>query len=227
MADSTKYNPDLAWRTLAKDVFQLTRETDDDPATYRMTVKPIDTNDIGQGLKEIGYPFTDNFGTPYKIIAVDTNTIDVEDIFRTGLCPTSGKEGWIHKSAYKGYSFMLPSNLFWNLHPLAQSNNNKYAMSILWGNDPNGRRIPFTNILQPTIADYRSNLVDEDGVTFNPMEDYGQNPQLEFYQLNEDGTYSQLFLGVNITRSLVDGLIDSIFASGTGELITGYILIKN
>lgn len=227
MADSTKYNPTVAWRTLAKDVFQLTRETVNDPATYRMTVKPIDTNDLGQGQKEIGYPFTDNFGTPYKIIAVDTNTIDVEDIFRTGLCPTSGKEGWIHKSAYKGYSFMLPANLFWNLHPLAQSNNNKYAMSILWANDPNGRRIPFTSVLMPSIADYRSSLVDEDGVAFNPMEDYGQNPQFEFYQLNEDGTYSQLFLGITITMSLVDGLIDSILASGTGEEITGYILIKN
>jgi len=227
MADSTKYNTLIAWRTLAKDVFQLTRETEDDPATYRMTVKPIDTNDIGQGEKAIGYTFTDNFGIPYKIIAVDTNTIDVEDVFRTGLCPTSGKEGWIHKSAYKGYSFMLPANLFWNLHPLAASNNNKFAMSILWQNDPNGRRIPFTNVLQPTIADYRADLVDEDGVTFNPMEDYGQNPQFDIFQILEDGTYSQVFLGMNITRNRIDGLIDSVLFSGTGEEITGYILIKN
>lgn len=227
MADSTKYNHSVAWRSLAKDVFQLTRATVDDPATYRITAKPIDTNDIGQGQKEIGYTFTDNFGTPYKIIAVAYNTIDVEDIFRTGLCPTSGKEGWIHKSAYKGYSFMLPANLFWNLHPLAQSNNNKYAMSILWANDPNGRRIPFTSVLMPTIADYRANLVDEDGVAFNPTEDYGQNPQFEVWQILEDGTYSQLSIYPNITRSLVDGFIDSVLFSGTGELITGYILIKN
>lgn len=227
MADSTKYNSSVAWRTLAKDVFQLTRETVDNPATYRITVKAINTNDIGQGQKEIGYPFTDYFGTPYKIIDLASNTIDVEDIFRTGLCPTSGREGWIHKSAYKGYSFMLTANLFWNLHQLAASNNNKYAMSILWGNDPNGRRIHFTNVLMPTIADYRANLLDEDGVSFNPAEDYGQNPQLQVFQLLEDGTYSQIFLGENITRSLVDGLIDSILFSGTGEEITGYILIKN
>lgn len=227
MADSTKYNPILAWRSLAKDVFQLTRATVDNPATYRMTVKAIDTNDLEAEEKEIGYTFTDHIGTPYKIIAVDTNTIDVEDIFRTGLCPTSGKEGWIHKSAYKGYSFMLPANLFWNLHPLAQSNNNKFAMSILWQNDPNGRRIPFTNVLQPAIADYRGELTDEDGIVFKPMEDYGQNPQFNVFQILEDGTYSQIFLGENITRNGVDGLIDSVLFSGTGELITGYILIKN
>jgi len=227
MADATKYNPSIAWRTIASNTKQLTRATEDNPATYRQTVSPIDYNDLGQGQKAIGYTFTDFIGTPYKIIAVDTNTIDVEDIFRTGYCPTSGKEGWVHKSAYKGYSFMLPASLFWNLHPLAQSNNNKFAMSILWQNDPNGRRIPFTAISQPSIADYRSNLVDENGVSFNPMEDYGQNPQFQIFQILEDGTYSQIFLGENITRNGVDDLIDSVLFSGTGELITGYILIKN
>lgn len=227
MADSTKYNPLIAWRTIAKDVFQLTRETTNDPATYRMTVSVIDNNDLGAGQKAIGYPFTDYFGTPYKIIAVDTNTIDVEDIFRTGYCPTSGKEGWVHKSAYKGYSFMLPASLFWNLHPLAQSNNNNFAMSILWANDPNARRIPFTSILMPEIADYRANIADEYGIPFNPMDDYGQNPQFEVYQLTESGKYSRIPIDPQITRNGVDNLIDSVLFSGTGEEITGYILIKN
>jgi len=226
MADLTKYNSLIAWFTLADNLVQLTRETEDNPATFRITVKPIDTNNVGQGEKEIGYTFTDWIGTPYKIIDISTDTIDVEDIFRVG-CPVRGKVGIVHKSAYKGFSIHLPSELLCRLHQTAASNNNKFAMSILWQNDPNGRRIPFTNVLQPEIEDYRANLVDEDGVTFNPMEDYGQNPQFEFYQILEDGTYSQLFLGINITRNGLDGLIDSILASGTGELITGYILIKN
>jgi len=225
MADLTKYNTLVAWFTEVNSLVQLTRETEDNPATFRMTVKYIDPNNIGKGEKDVNYTFTDNIGTPYKIIAVDTNTIDVEDIFRVG-CP-SDRIGIVHKSAYKGFSIHLPSELLCRLHQTAASNNNKFAMSILWQNDPNGRRIPFTNVLQPTIADYRSDLVDEDGVTFNPMEDYGQNPQFEFYQINEDDTYSQLFLGINITRNGLDGFIDSILASGTGEEITGYILIKN
>jgi len=226
MTDLIKHNPLVAWFTLADSLVQLTRETIDNPATFRITVKPIDTNNIGQGQKAIGYTFTDWVGTPYKIIAVDTNTIDVEDVFRVG-CPVRGKVGIVHKSAYKGFSIHLPSELLCRLHQTAASNNNKFAMSILWQNDPNGRRIPFTNILQPEISDYRVALVDEDGVTFNPMEDYGQNPQFDIFQILEDGNYSQVFLGMNITRNGIDGLIDSVLFSGTGELITGYILIKN
>lgn len=229
MNDSTKYNPLVAWRTIAKDVFQLTRETEESPATYRMTVSPLDTNDLGQGEKAVGFAFTDNFGTPYRIIAVDTNSVDVEDVFRTGYCPTTGKEGWIHRSAYKGYSFLLPASLFWNLHPLAASNNNKYSMSILWANDPNGRRIPFTNVLMPEIADYRGLLTDANGVEFSPSEDYGQDPQFEVWLMTESGKYSKLggSSEPQITRSETDGLIDSVLFSGTGEEITGYILIKN
>lgn len=226
MADLTKYNPLVAWFTLAESVVQLTRETVDDVATFNITVKAIDTNNIGANEVEIGYTFTDNIGTPYKIIAFDSTSIDVADIFRQG-CPVGGKIGIVHKSAYKGYSIHLPSELLCRLHQTAASNNNKFAMSILWHNDPNGRRIPFTNVSQPSIADYRAEIADEDGILFKPDEDYGQNPQFQVYQLLEDGTYSQIFLGENITRNGVDGLIDSVLFSGTGELITGYILIKN
>lgn len=228
MADLTKYNPIVAWFSLAESVVQLTRETVNDVATFRIMVKAIDPNNVGVGLKDVGYTFTDNIGTPYKIIAVTATTIDVSDEFRQG-CPVGGKVGIVHKSAYKGYSIHLPAELLCRLHQTAASNNNKFAMSILWGNDPNGRRIPFTNVLQPLIANYRGELVDSDGITFKPMEDYGQNPQFEIWQLTEAGKYSKLggTSEPQITRSLIDGLIDSILFSGTGELITGYILIKN
>lgn len=229
MSDSTKYNPLVAWRILVEYCYQLTRETENNPATYRIPAIPLDNNDINAGEKAAGYAFTDNIGTPYKIISVGANTVDVEDVFRTGYCPTTGKEGWIHKSAYKGYSYLLPASLFWNLHPLAASNNNKYSMSILWANDPNGRRIPFTDVLMPEIADYRGILTDSEGIEFSPSEDYGQNPQFEIWQLTENGKYSKLggSSEPQITRSEADGLIDSVLFSGTGELMTGYILIKN
>lgn len=226
MADQTKYKPSIAWHTIAANVYQLTRETVDKPATYQMNVSVIDSNEIGQGQKDTTCYFTDYIGNPYSIIATSTFTIDVEDSFRVG-CPTTGRKGIIHKSAYKGYSLFLPSESLRGMHPIAAENNNKFSMSILWANDPNGRRIPFSNVLTPRIADYRSNLVDENGITFNPMEDYGQNPQFDIFQINEDGTYSQIFSGMNITINEVDGLIDSILFSGTGEEMTGYILIKN
>ena len=220
-----KYNQIVAWRTIAANVVQLTIPTVDDPASYRITVKPIDTNDKGQGLKEIGDVFTDFLGIPFPIIDTGINTIDVSDVFRHG-CPSSGNNGYIHKSAYKGFSLYLPSHAFKHLHPTALQTNNQYSMSILWANDPNARRIEFTNIDQPGIVDYRADLIDSNGATFNPMEDYGQNPQFEIYQELESGVHARIPIDPVITKSLVDGLIDSVLFSGTGEEITGYLIIK-
>ena len=228
MSEYTKYNPLIAWRTIAANVVQLTREDEDIPSTYRITVAVIDTNDIGKGQKDDTCFFTDNSGIPYKIIDTDIDTIDVIDIFKTGLCPVGGKEGWVHKTAYKGYSHALPANLFWNLHKLAPQNNYKYAVSVLYQNDPNTRRVAFTNVNAPSIA-YRGTLIDMDGVEFNPMEDYGQNPKFEVYQKTENGKYSRMngTMEHQLIRSLVDGLIDSVNWSGTGELITGYYTISH
>jgi hypothetical protein len=226
MSDSTKYNPLVSWRTLALNVYQLTRETVNDPATYRITVNPIDRNDLNAGTKTIGYYFTDYNGIPYTIINTASTTIDVSDDFKTGLCPTSGRCGIVHKSAYKGYSLYLPSHLFRHLHPIAIQNNYKYSMSILWGNDPNPRRISFSAIEQPAIADYRSDLTDMDGITFNPSEDYGQHPKFEVWQEIDTDIYSRLPIDPVVTRSSIDGLIDSVIWSGTGETITGYIIIS-
>lgn len=226
--DLTKYNTLIAWFTIAESVVQLTRQTVDDVATYRMTVKAIDPNNAGAGQKAANYTFTDNIGTPYKIIAIATNTIDVSDEFRQG-CPVGGKVGIVHKSAYKGYSIHLPAELLYRLHQTAASNNNKFAMSILWQNDPNARRVAFTNVNAPEIADYRGELTDMDGVVFKPMEDYGQNPKFEVYQLTETGKYSRMngTMEHQFIHSLVDGLIDSVVWSPTGELITGYYTISH
>jgi len=123
----------------------------------------------------------------------------------------------------------LPSELLCRLHQTAASNNNKFAMSILYQNDPNTRRIAFTNVYSPEIADYRGELTDMDGVVFKPMEDYGQNPKFDVFQLTETGKYSRMggTMEHQIIHSLVDGLIDSVVWSGTGELITGYYTISH
>lgn len=151
--------------------------------------------------------------------------IDVEDVFRTGYCPVSGKIGVVHKSAYKGYSLSLSAGLLNKLHPLAIKNNYTYAMSVLWGNDPNPRRIAFTSIEMPTIADYTANITDMDGIEFNPAEDYGQNPKFEIWVDNGDGTYSKQQTEPFITRD-VNGNIVSVVFSGTGDTINGYIIIS-
>lgn len=226
MADLVRYKTEVAWFTKTDNLVLVSRETEEEPAVFKITVKPIDTNNIGAGDVEVGYTFTDWIGTPYKIVAISGLSINIQDIFRVG-CPVRGKIGLIHKSAYKGFSVNLPSELLFRLHKSAASNNNKYSMSILWANDPNGRRIPFENVSQPSIANYREDVIDSDGVIFNMEEDYGQNPQFEIWQLTEEDVYSKLPVDQQITYSPFDGKIDSVLFSGTGEEITGYILIKN
>lgn len=221
----TKYSPSVAWSTIAANVVQLTRADVDNPATYQITVSAIDTQESGAGEKKEGYYFSDNIGFPYTVIATGTMTIDVEDSFRIGYCPTSGKIGYVHKSAYKGYALALPSFAFRKLHPLAASNNNKYAMSILWANDPNPRRVSFTNTAQVLISDYTADVVDMDGKTFNPEEDYGQNPKIEIWKNMGGNKYSRLSVNPTFTVD-VSGNIVSVLFSGTGAPINGYYVIS-
>ena len=220
MADAVKYLPLIAWRTIANNVVLLTKETETDPATYRLTVSPVDTNDIGQPQKAVGFYFTDYYGIPYKIIAVDTDTIDVSDDFRTKHCPVSGHCGIVHKSAYKGQSLYLPAESFRHLHPLAASNNNKYALSVLFQGEPNAHRITFTNTATPSITNYQGTQGDGRKLA----EDYGENPQFDLYTMDSANVFwSRQEVPV---LNLVDGLIDSVVWD-LSDLYTGYILIRN
>lgn len=223
MADATRYLNSVAWRTYARNIIKL------NDWDYRVSVDPIDVNEPGAATatKEIGFYFKDNIGHTYSIIGTSILTIDVSDDFRTGVGPQSGLQGVIYKSVWKGRSPYLAPIFYRHLNREALDYSRQIELDILWSNDPNARRIPFVNVNQPSIPDYRANIVDSNGITFNPMEDYGQNPQFQIFQLMEDGTYSQIFLGENYTINNIDGLIDSVLFSGTGELITGYILIKN
>jgi len=132
MTDATIYNPKVAWKTILNNVFQLTKETVDNPATYRATIKSIDSNSPGSGQFEIGFCCISYIGNPYPITAIGTNTIDVIDIFRIGLCPTSGKEARIVEPVIDGESLYLSPENFQGLHPLALANAHKYDIPVLW-----------------------------------------------------------------------------------------------
>lgn len=220
MTIASKYNPTVAWRTLAANVYRLTAETEEDPATYRVTVAVVNSNDIGAGEKEIGYYLVDYIGVPYSIIDVDTNTVDVSDDFRTGKCPTSGKNAIIYKSVYAGRGLYLAPSGFINLHPtLALANSHKYDMALLWANDPNIKKITFEDSATPTIEDYQDDQVDG----YNLAEDYGENPLVRCIIVVDANTEYQLQQMPQFT--LVDGLVDTIFFD-LGEEMTGYILIS-
>ena len=219
MTVATKYNPKIAWRTLAKDVFQLTRETTLNPATYRLTVGVIDSNNPGAGQKAIGYFLVDFLGTPYSIIAVNTSSVDVQDDFRTGRCPTSGQMAIIFQSVYGGRSTYLSPDSFQFLHPLALANSHKYDTALLWANDPNAKKIPFTATDTPTISGYQSAQADG----FNLADDFGENPNVRLiitvdannqYQRQQDALFTY-----------VGGLLDTI-SYQLGETLSGYFIIS-
>lgn len=225
MTIASKYAIEVAWRTIASNVYQLTRATYTDPATYRIGVSAEDINEKGKGQKEIGYYFIDWFGRPFTIIATDTDTIDVLDVFRFGKCPRSSKMGVVYKSDWKGRSLYLAAYSFRHLHPLAFVNAQRYFNALLWANDPNARRISFTNVIQPSIPDYTVDVICANNDIINPAEDYGKNPKFEIWQDNGDLTFSKLQLEPYITRDVDDNIISVLF-SGTGDLFSGYILIS-
>jgi len=156
MADATIYNPKVAWKTILNNVFQLTKETVDNPATYRATIKSIDSNNVGSGQYEIGFCCFDFMGNPYPIIATGTNTIDVVDVFRIRLCPTSGKKAVIIEPVIDGESLYLSQETFQGMHPLALANAHKYDIPILWDNRGGIEAIEFTfnDIVETTGTSY-------------------------------------------------------------------------
>ena len=211
MTIASKYNVEVSWRTFAKDVFQLTRETIGDPATYRMTVKAIDSNNPGAGLKEIGYTLFDFMGIPYSIIGTTSTTIDVSDDFRTGKCPTSGKNAFICKSVFRGRALYVSQIHFQHLHPLALSNSRKYDMALLWANDPNAKKIPFTTAVKPSIENYQSDQADpeDETKTINYHEDFDEKPNIKLFIVIDANTSFEC-RKVDPIFTYIDGLIDTI-----------------
>jgi len=178
MTISTKYNPSVAWRTLTSQVFQLTRADVDNTATYRISVSVIDSNNPGAGQKEIGYYLVDFMGVPYSIIGIAAGYVDVQDDFRVGRCPTSGRTAIIYQTVYSGRALILGQVDFRFLHPLAFSNYQQYSNAIIWANDPNAKKVPFTANANPGILTYQVTQVDpEDALkTVNYKDDFGDDP---------------------------------------------------
>jgi hypothetical protein len=225
MTTATKYAVQVAWRTLAKDVFQLTRETVNDPATYRMTVKAIDSNNPGAGQKAIGFYLVDFWGVPYLIIGVSATTVDVQDDFRVGRCPTSGQMAVIYKSVYNGRAQYLSQDNFQHLHPLALNNSHRFEMALLWANDPNAKKVPFTSLEIPIIINYQTDQPDPEDPTktINYQDDFGDTPNVRLIKVEDANTEYQVQIMPQFTR--VDGKIDTIWFY-PAEVISGRMIIS-
>jgi|GEM_PF-2562631 len=226
MTFATKYNPQVAWRTLASAVFQLTRETVNDPATYRMTVVAIDSNNPGAGQKEIGYFVVDYWGVPYSIIGVSSTYIDVQDDFRVGRCPTSGQMAVIYKSAFEGRALYLAPDSFQHLHPLAFNNYHRFEIPLLYLNDPNAKKVPFTASEYPDITNYQDDQVDPEDATkmINYSEIYGEDPNVRCIVVADTETSSQLQQMPQFVK--VDGKLIRVWFDQGGMSPSGYLIIS-
>jgi len=124
----------VAWRTVVRNVIMLSAEAEEVPATYRVSVKPIDVNDKGaaNNEKEIGYYLRDFVGNTYRIIDTAAETIDVSDDFRTGYGPQSGRQGVIYNSSGDGFSPYLTPARQYALDKSSIDASQKMEKDILW-----------------------------------------------------------------------------------------------
>ena len=132
MAIATQYKPTVAWRSIANKVVNVQRQTDSVLGLYKLEVEPIDTNDIGAGLLETNFYLMDFFGNSYLIVFVDGLEIIVEDSFRFGKNPTSGKNCIIYKSVGEGLAPYLAPIFYLFLHKTALHNSRRMELDILW-----------------------------------------------------------------------------------------------
>ena len=137
--DATVYLPTVAWRTIARNVIVLTAETISDPATYRVTVKPEDINELGAIAVDIAinYYFKDYIGHTYRIIAYSKAnpsaiTIDIADEFRVGVGAQEGRMAIVYKSVGDGLSPYLAPIYYRHLDKSALEYSRQAELDILW-----------------------------------------------------------------------------------------------
>lgn len=137
--DATVYLPTVAWRTIARNVIILTAETIGDPATYRVTVKPEDINELGAIAVDIAinYYFKDYIGHTYRIIAYSKAnpsaiTIDIADEFRVGVGAQEGRMAIVYKSIGEGLSPYLAPIYYRHLDRVALEYSRQFELDILW-----------------------------------------------------------------------------------------------
>jgi len=229
--DNRTYLNEVSWTTYFANTVLNTESTTYLPNTWDTTIYPIDANEKGANpmvLTTECYAISHG-GTIYEVSAINVDSnqyrITLKDIFFRGLAPEADLIGIIYKSAYKNYAFAIAPVWLNYLDKIAKDYVNSLEKAIFWRNDPNARRVAFTGVTQVLISDYTADVVDMDGNTFNPEEDYGQNPKFEIWKDMGNNKYSRLALNPNKTVD-VDGNIVSVIFSGSGASISGYYVIS-
>jgi len=208
MSLSSKHIATVMWRAFLQSVTQVS------DYVYSIVVQVVDVNQPGAGELELGYWFKDNIGHTYQIIEIIGNVIKVQDILLVGVCNQCGFEGVVYKSVQRGAAlFIAPINCYQFLDPCAREYSLAIESDIFWNNDSNAKRI-LINSNTPLLADYQTNYAD----------DYGENPDIKLFQINEDGNFIErterpyFVIENNLIKTITFGELESI--------ISGYIKIS-
>ena len=109
------YKPEVAWRTIIKEAVMISAETMLTPATYQVTIEPIDITNPGASTseKQINYNILDYLGHIYRIISINVGgnpkRVLVSDDFRWGQSPINGKQAVLYKPVGDGFTPWLVS----------------------------------------------------------------------------------------------------------------------
>ena len=224
MIDPITYLAQVAWETIAYDVVKLT------DTTYRVTVKPENINQVGSGQCEIGFYFKDFNGDTYLVTVINVGgiagNIELTDSFGVGYGPMSDRTAIIYKSVGNGKSPFLAPIMYSRLDKSAFDKSRAIDLAVLWNNDPNTKKIPFTNTDTPKIKNYQADQTDpEDGTkTINYAEIYDELPKIELFILISEGVYQKR---QDVPAyNYIDGLLDSIAFDALPDTFTGYLTIS-
>lgn len=118
----------IAWETMVKNVRMLT------DWTYCITVSPENLNDVGAGIKEVGFYFIDNNGNQYSVTAINVNgvetDIEVTDDFKCGSGPVTDRTGIVYEAV--GDSRYLAQVMYSRLDSTAQDKGRAIDLAVLW-----------------------------------------------------------------------------------------------
>lgn len=217
-----KILPQVAWSSIAGNVIKLT------DWTYRITVSPINVSEPGVKTadKKIGYYGVDFLGHLYSIIGVSGNNIIVNDDFKTGIPPIVDRPIIIFKSVGDGKSQWLPPIRYEILDRSARSYIEAINLEVLWRNDPNAKKVPFTNTEYPSIENYQTDQTDPEDATktINYAEIYGEDPSVRCIVVLDANTSYQLQQMPQFVKTA--GKLTRVWFDMTGNPSNGYLIIS-
>jgi hypothetical protein len=124
--------PQVEWTTIVSNVVVVSS------TNYKLTVAPNNVNDIGVGVKEVGFYIRDYVGHTYSIVAlnVDGNSdrIEAKDDFNIGINPQSGQQAIVYKSVGGGKAPYVGPVRYRKLDKTAEDYARAIEMDILYRN---------------------------------------------------------------------------------------------